>query len=272
MVAVFAAGACSPKPARVSVSRIVINAPPKYDDAKGERDAVRKRVFALFAEDSSVDVPKASGRATHRLEIRIHPVINKDGTLVRPIHVTLAGESDLFETVGRGPPEGHLVDSVVVGFEDAWSVMLRMRTLVLQKDEALLEALSDPDLRIRDFAIRQVGSRRVKEAVQPLIAMLGSEQDDTLVFAAIGSLVAIGDEAAVKPLIDLTERKDAQSIVQVVFAVAALGGRMAEGFLVTLASGHPSEIVQQGAKDALQEMKLSQRSKEPAQVPKSRSQ
>ena len=40
----------------------------------------------------------------------------------------------------------------------------------------------------------------------------------------------------------------------IVFAVAAIGGRTAEAFLVTVASGHPLEAVQQGAKDALAEM------------------
>ncbi|MEZ4271670.1 MAG: hypothetical protein R3C68_09635 [Myxococcota bacterium] len=65
--------------------------------------------------------------------------------------------------------------------------------------------------------------------------------------------MAIGDRTAVEPLIDLTKRKDAGFVLQIV--ALALAERNAEGFLVTLASGHPSEDVQRGAKDALDELR-----------------
>jgi len=87
-----------------------------------------------------------------------------------------------------------------------------------------------------------------------LTKLLGTEEDQDVVLRIIGSLVAIGDEAAVKPMIDWTSRKDQRLLLQIIFAVSSLGGRTAEGFLVTLASGHPSEEIQQGAKDALAEL------------------
>jgi HEAT repeat protein len=144
--------------------------------------------------------------------------------------------------------------AVHVAFRDAWRIIEGSRKLDVQPDAALIASLADSDPRVRDFAIQRLGDRRSKDAVDPLCKLLATEERPELVLRVIGSLVSIGDERAVTPLIDLTYKKDPSFVLQVVFAVAAIGGRTAEAFLVTVASGHPHEAVQRGAEDALAEL------------------
>jgi hypothetical protein len=54
-------------------------------------------------------------------------------------------------------------------------------------------------------------------------------------------------------MIATTRFKDEVFVVQVIYAVGGIGGRMAEAFLVTLASGHPSPRVQNAARRMLDE-------------------
>ncbi len=119
----------------------------------------------------------------------------------------------------------------------------------------MITALADSDPRIRDFAIVLLGDRKSASAVGPLCLLLESEARPELVLRAIGSLVAIGDEKATVPMIELSKRKDPEFVLQVVYAVGAIGGRTAEAYLVTMASGHPVEAVRLGAEQALKEMR-----------------
>jgi HEAT repeat protein len=139
-------------------------------------------------------------------------------------------------------------------FDVAWRVIGQMRQLDRGSDKRMVQALRDDDVRLQQFAIVRLGERRARSAVKPLCKMLAAQNDAQMLYRIMGALVAIGDTRAVTPLIDLARRKDDSFLSQVVFAVGAIGGRTARAYLVVLASGHPSEQVQQSAKEALGEL------------------
>ena len=144
--------------------------------------------------------------------------------------------------------------TVLAGFDDAWGALYKIRQLDVSPDKQVIKSLEDPDPRLREYAIQLAGERRLKGAVTPLCDLLAKETGGQAVFKAIGALVSIGDSRAVEPLIALSHQKSPTFVLQVVFAVGAIGGRTAQAYLVTLAGGHPIEEVQRGARDALDEM------------------
>ena len=91
------------------------------------------------------------------------------------------------------------------------------------------------------------------EAVPALSNQLKDETDPATLLRIVGALAEIGDERAVGPLIELTRQKDDYFVLQVIYAVGTIGGRTAEGFLVTVAGCHGSEHVRQVAEAILKE-------------------
>jgi hypothetical protein len=128
------------------------------------------------------------------------------------------------------------------------------RKLMRKPKEAIAAVLQSDSRRLRDFAIRLAGARRMRELTPMLCARLQEEPESDLVLRIVGALVQIGDNRAVSPLVELTKRKHPIFINQIVFAVAQIGGQEAEAYLDTLAQGHPSDQVRQAAREALQEL------------------
>jgi putative membrane-bound dehydrogenase-like protein len=73
--------------------------------------------------------------------------------------------------------------------------------------QAILAALSDPDVTVQTQAARQLGTRRAPEAVRPLAALLQSTNAAVRLHAAT-ALGRIGDAAAVPALLTALEQKD----------------------------------------------------------------
>ena len=68
--------------------------------------------------------------------------------------------------------------------------------------EALLAGLRDENPESRAQAAKTLGIRQAKEAVEPLIALVGDEQErDVVKQAALEALGRIGDQRAVPPII-----------------------------------------------------------------------
>jgi hypothetical protein len=259
--AVLVAGlACKPKPTFVLVSRVVIDAPRAYDERAAAREAIRSAVADRLSKDSSAAVQPGERNATHVLHLRIvDPESQLEGdtpSRKRMVSVRLRplGSAPAFEATGMAPGDDP-VQAVLDAFDDAWRVIGHERELDVASDDDLIAALGDADPRIRDFVIVRLGDRKLKASVDALCKLLDGEPKSELILRAIGSLVAIGDARAVDPLIKLSERKDPEMVLQIVYAVGAIGGRTAEGYLVTMASGHPVEAVRKGAEQALDEMK-----------------
>jgi HEAT repeat protein len=261
LLLLFAFGACKDRPDKVALSRIVIDAPPNFDTLVGAREAVRDELRRRLENDSTVTGFVRRPEATHNLAIRVYPPTSDNpeeeaGASFVPVEVKLTGlgNAPTYSVVTRGQVGSDLTALVQNGFDEGWPLLTRMRVLDRHGERELLAALNDSEPRVRLFAIERLGERKSQAAVKPLCALLRDDERADVTLRAVGALVAIGDPAAVRPLIDLTLRKDPQFVLQILFAIAALGGRDAEAFLVTLASGHPHPEVQRGAKDALAEM------------------
>ncbi len=243
----------------ITVGRIVLNLPRRLDDNAKDREAIREAVAERVRQDPLTEFDPKARDASHTLQLSAGVVVPIPGesTEARPVTVRLRPRRDgrEYEAGGRGLPLADAESSVLTGFDAAWEIIDQERWLDIGDDARLIQALRHPDSSLRDFAIQRLGERKSVAAVDALGEILGSlEEDPDRVLRAVGALVAIGDRRAVDPLIDLTRRKDPRFVIQVVFALSGIGGPTAQGYLVTLASGHPVEAVRESAKDALGEM------------------
>ena len=249
-------GACERRPETIAVGRILIDAPPKFDGAAEDRDTLRRGIRAALENAPSVDLPE-NGRGTHILRVRLtDPTGTEALTPSVVVELTPTGSALNFVAVAEATVGSGLAGMVGPSFRLAWARIDAMRQLEVGDEDDLLRGSRDRDPQIQKYAIRLLGQRKVTEAVDPLCALIqDKDADPGAVLAAVGALASIGDERAVKPMTELTFRREPAFVLQIVFAVAAIGGRSADGFLVTLASGHPNPAVQKGAQDALEEMR-----------------
>lgn len=104
-------------------------------------------------------------------------------------------------------------------------------------------------------AIRTIAEKKIATAVPALSTIVRDEDEkEHVVLAAIGALVAIGDPEAVPVLIDAGRSRPATYLTQILFAISALGGRDAKGYLFTVQSGHPDPALREVAAQALEEL------------------
>ena len=122
-------------------------------------------------------------------------------------------------------------------------------------DEVLIEKLSSPEEKLRARAVSMAGERKLKTAVPRLTKMLADEKEsEDIVLSVIGALVQIGDPSAAGALIDAGRNRSPLYLTQIIFALAQLGGREAQAYLFTVASGHPDPQIKASAKQALEEL------------------
>lgn len=253
--------ACQSGPPVVVVSNLTINVARSLDSNPDEKEKLRQHLNEFLQDDNSISLQLAtsgSGRG-YTLQVMVGDALAsiQDNKAYRPMELRLRSLNDGTEFTVSMRADGTEAWSADVfdAFKTAWKILRRERLLEGRNDQALIEALEDDNEKIRAFAISRLGERRSKAAVDPLCRVLTQEKESALVLNAIGSLAAIRDPRAVPALIELGHQKDPGFVLQVVYAIGAIGGRTAEAYLVTLASGHPSEVVQRGASEALQEMK-----------------
>jgi len=72
------------------------------------------------------------------------------------------------------------------------------------------------------------------------------------VLRAVGALGEIGDPRAVEPLIEISWNSNAVFTARVARVIGDIGGVDAEGYLLTLSSGHPDPAVRRAAAAALE--------------------
>lgn len=114
---------------------------------------------------------------------------------------------------------------------------------------------------LRAVALERLVHRRAQGATAALLDVVRYALDDgadayerELGLRAVGGLVALRAQNAVLPLIDLAQRREPALVQQLVYAIGALGGRHAEGYLVTVAGGHPDHAVRQAARRAVADL------------------
>jgi HEAT repeat protein len=79
-------------------------------------------------------------------------------------------------------------------------------------------------------------------------------EDSGVAMRMIGALAQIGDERAVPALIELARSTDSIATARLVHYIGDIGGSEAEGFLLTLESGHEDVRVREAARDALADL------------------
>lgn len=257
----WGSSSCQPGPTPVAIVRIVVNAPVHGALATADKDKLRAEIAEILASDRSVRLQLASktsfihpsskpprpytlkvswdDAAPEQMVVRLQPVWPHASEITAHTELSVASADRM-----------GLLDS----FQKAWHTVTKMRQLDRSATQRLVQSLRSPDPQIRDFAIDRLGERKARIGVKPLCKLIQQSEDPSVVSRIMGALIAIGDKRAVTPLIDLARKKDASLVSQVAFAVGAIGGRRAQAFLVVLASGHPDEIVQRNARDALDEL------------------
>jgi hypothetical protein len=249
---------CEKKPPSLVVGRVLLSLPPQYDDRAADRDSLREQVASRVADTAQLKYSANDRQATHLVTVASAEILQLpgDGDELRPVKVTLQamkGGAE-FSAVGRGLPLVDIVASTLTGFDDAWKVIAEERRLRIAEDAPVIAALGHPDRRLREFAIEELGDRRSRAAVEPLCKLLASEAEPELVLRSVGALVAIADPRAAEPLIELARNRSPEVVIQIAYALGALGGSVAEGYLVTLASGHPLDAVREAAERALKDL------------------
>ncbi|MFN3485149.1 MAG: HEAT repeat domain-containing protein, partial [Planctomycetota bacterium] len=117
---------------------------------------------------------------------------------------------------------------------------------------AVLGALSDPDAGVRRQAVRQLGTRAVKEAVGPLVARL-RDPEVSVRFHAATALGRIGDSAAIPALREALAEKDLCARYAAFTALNRLGRASGAWGEIVRGLGDPRAEIREGTRFALRE-------------------
>ncbi|MCB9645514.1 MAG: hypothetical protein H6730_02795 [Deltaproteobacteria bacterium] len=164
----------------------------------------------------------------------------------------VAVESLFTADVPKATPFG---ETVAAAIEDAGRRMQVAMDLAWGPDAGVLEGLKSEQEWRRLLAVDAAGQRRLAAAAPALIALVRDpEQPPNLVVAGVGALVAMRATDAAGAIIDACRDRPAEYVVQMIYALGALGGREAEAYLFTVQSGHPHPEVRAAAAQALEEL------------------
>jgi hypothetical protein len=268
----MALAACAPRPEPVHVSSVEIASgsltpelreagldEPALDDAArkglaaaGFRLGKGTRLHRAMLSVPSVRVlPPAQGSASPRLEVTAEVVlspVDPGDQVPRRETATAAEPLD----PARPPRDGWLAALRKATQRAAEGLALAFAAEA-KPTQALLADLASKDPRVREHAIRVAGERKTRAAVPPLIARLKVEEP-RLAHRVIAALALIGDERAVPALIEMAEGMDSALTSRIVRFIGDIGGAEAEGYLLTLESGHPDPRIRTAARKALDEM------------------
>lgn len=123
-----------------------------------------------------------------------------------------------------------------------------------KSDAELLAQLGDPDPQAAEWAAAVLAERKHPGALEPLVALLGT--DDLMKSRwAMRFLIRLGDARAASAMIEASRHKDDTFQREIVFALGELGGEEAEAYLFTVAQGHDLPLMRQSAERALSELR-----------------
>jgi hypothetical protein len=266
LAALVAAAACRRGPAHVESVRVAQGAlaGPLREAGLDEAALEAAARGALAAAGFRID---GEGTRVYRARVDVLAVRLAPGPAGPRAEVSLAIELSPAKAGGEIVAETGVADAPLVGGApaDAWraavegAARIAAGSLALafaedrKSDAQLVSDLSSHDARVREHAVRALAERRSMAAVPALIERLGDDDPD-VVQRAVGALAVLGDPRAVKPLIDLSRRGDPAQAARLTRIIGDIGGAQAEGYLLTLESGHPDPRVRRAAREALAEM------------------
>lgn len=200
--------------------------------------------------------PGAAARVEVAVEIELSPEEGGEGTTAREAGIGTATIS------GPRPAEAWRSALGVASRRAADGLALAAAAATRPVAQVIRELEADEPRR-RARAVQALAERRATEAVPALIRRL-DDPDPQVSHLAVGALAQLRDPRAVGPLIELSGRGDAAFTARLARIIGDVGGSEAEGYLLTLASGHPEPAVRAAAREALDD--LHARAREPGPV------
>lgn len=117
---------------------------------------------------------------------------------------------------------------------------------------------------LREEAIRVAGARGMKDQADVLLPLLQNE-DERVRDAALGALIALKEQRAVKALTHNRSMRDHREMRKILDAIAILGGDEARDYLSFVAASHDDEEIRKLAADA--KARMERRNPNPAREP-----
>lgn len=148
-----------------------------------------------------------------------------------------------------------VVPAVIDAARDALVGLEAVRVVEALDRRAVVARLAGPEGPALEAAIDRVRDEAIVEARAPLLARLALdtlELDRRL--RVVGALVPIADVAVARALVASARGQPPAYVSALVFALSRVGGREAEAYLFTVASGHPDERLRASARAALDEL------------------
>ena len=270
----------APSNSRVRAERIVLDGIEiKWEEA--DQPEVRRDIYPRLLAQSlgtaltetewyyanDADVPDGVSKVHAKLEliIRYDVATRSDGrrVLLSAVAAELrwseagnrmdVSERALLERIlepGNANVAGELALNVERAVATVGVGLVEKERLRAASDEEVVRRLLDTQYQFRLWALEVVRHRRLRSAFDAVLSVL-SDQNRELSGAAVGALVAIGDERAV-PYLTKRAPGDTDMLPSVIEAVSVLGGSEAEDYLAYLSTGHPDAHIRSLAKAALE--------------------
>lgn len=165
------------------------------------------------------------------------------------------------EAVGQMPMDAREVDGARAAFQrlaertvmDLLQAYVTRQKLWEGSPPEIAAALKSAEGDVRVEALRIVAARSLRGEVPTALRLL-SDEDENVRDAALGTLVALREQGAVKALAESRQMRDAREMRKILDAIATLGGREAQEYLSFVAETHDDEEIRNMAKAAMERL------------------
>jgi hypothetical protein len=271
-----------PRPHRYVKLDSVAVAPPEWADGLGPApsiDEIGQGIEVELAPCVAIggdDVPQGAvaDRGKLEVEIGVESAPAEKGEPARvgvavALRLTWIGDDEelplsskvlMQKPIGKAQVAAVAHDTLVETVREAVHGMCAKAAIRGGDDSLAIAALDEKDPELVIYALGVVGDRKLVAAYDKIVALLHAEDEEER-DAAIGTLVALGDERGVHALSELAEFKDLDLMRRVIDAIGAIGGDEAHDYLQLVASGHDVPAIQALAKEALDRLERRQHEK-----------
>jgi hypothetical protein len=231
--------------------------PPSRDGAApspSRADPVADARVMFVAE--AIEAPEVPDKGLVRVlvsfQVSVKPVTHDDGPRPWKENVQAGTEAPYQRRDGKTPDLGPLVQKVVARLiSDLTGEYVARLALPGASDADVLAAIANADAGdVKEQAIRLAGDRRLKAAIDPLLALL-SHDDENVRDAALGALLQMREPRTVSELGKSRSMRDHHEMRKIIEAIAILGGDEAISYLKFVEDAHEDEEIKKLAGQAL---------------------